>query len=92
MEKYIIDIHIKAKKQLADIYRSGNKKDIKRVEQIFSELAVHPERGIGNPEQLKYNLSGFWSRRINTKDRIIYSIDNNTVIVTVLSVRGHYND
>ncbi|MGL5275791.1 Txe/YoeB family addiction module toxin [Myroides sp.] len=77
---------------MADIYRSGHKKDIKRIEQIFSELAIHPEKGIGHPEQLKYELSGFWSRRINTKDRLIYKIDKNKVIVTILSVKGHYLD
>ncbi len=51
-----------------------------------------PYNGVGNPEALKNNLLGFWSRRINLKDRIIYSIDDNLVTVTVVSVLGHYYD
>lgn len=92
MERYSIEVQLKAKKQLSDIYKSGNKKDIKRIEQIFVELGIHPESGIGQPEQLKYELSGFWSRRINARDRIIYKIDKDRVIVTVLSAKGHYLD
>ncbi|PRD49142.1 Txe/YoeB family addiction module toxin [Sphingobacterium haloxyli] len=75
MGRYSVDIEKKAKKQLADVYRSGNKADIKKIEIIIAELEEHPETGTGNPEQLKYELSGFWSRRINAKDRIIYTID-----------------
>ncbi|RYE53247.1 MAG: Txe/YoeB family addiction module toxin, partial [Sphingobacteriales bacterium] len=52
----------------------------------------HPYIGIGQPEQLKHNLQGFWSRRINQKDRMIYCVDNDTVIVEVVSAVGHYTD
>lgn len=65
MGRYFIDIEKRAKKQLADLYKSGNRADIKRIEVIISELEEHPEIGTGNPEQLKYELSGFWSRRID---------------------------
>ncbi|GGH22252.1 Txe/YoeB family addiction module toxin [Sphingobacterium alkalisoli] len=92
MGRYSLDIEKKAKKQLADVYRSGNKADIKKIEIIIAELEEHPETGTGNPEQLKYELSGFWSRRINAKDRIIYTIDDLNVIVTIISAKGHYND
>ncbi|MDD2982532.1 MAG: type II toxin-antitoxin system YoeB family toxin [Crocinitomicaceae bacterium] len=56
------------------------------------ELEVHPETGTGSPEQLKYSLQKFWSRRINRKDRMIYSINKNTVTVEILSSMGHYSD
>lgn len=92
MGRYSVDIEKKAKKQLADIYKSGNNADIKKIEIIFAELEEHPETGTGNPEQLKYELSGFWSRRINSKDRLIYTIDNSSVIITIISAKGHYND
>ncbi|WP_245989171.1 type II toxin-antitoxin system YoeB family toxin [Pelobium manganitolerans] len=39
------------------------------------QLSVHPETGIGQPERLRHNLQGFWPRRINKKDRLIYSIN-----------------
>lgn len=67
MGRYFIDVEKKAKKQLADIHKSGNKADIKKIDTIFVELEEHPETGTGNPEQLKYELAGFWSRRINSK-------------------------
>lgn len=92
MVRYSLDVQDKAKKQLADLYRSGNKADIKKVEAIFAELEIHPMSGTGNPEQLKYELSGFWSRRINQKDRLIYKINDLEVVVTVLSAKGHYGD
>ena len=92
MGRYSIDVEKKAKKQLAEIYKSGNKSDIRRIEAIFAQLAESPETGIGNPEKLKYELSGFWSRRINSKDRLIYKINNLEVIVTILSAKGHYDD
>lgn len=92
MGRYSIDIEKKARKQLAEIHKSGNKSDIKRIDVIFAELEEHPETGTGSPEQLKYELSGFWSRRINRKDRLIYKINESEVIVTVVSAKGHYND
>ncbi|WP_457133250.1 type II toxin-antitoxin system YoeB family toxin [Mucilaginibacter sp. UYNi724] len=46
---------------------------------------------MGNPEQLKYELAGFWSRRINRKDRLIYKVEEDIVMVFVVSAMGHYN-
>lgn len=56
MGRYSIDVEKKAKKQLAEIYKSGNKSDIRRIEAIFAQLAESPETGIGNPEKLKYEI------------------------------------
>lgn len=92
MGRYSVAIEKKAKKQLADLYKSGNKGDIKKVEQIFIELEEHPTTGTGSPEQLKYELSGFWSRRINQKNRLVYKIDDTKIVVTVLSAMRHYSD
>ncbi len=77
-----------AKKHLAAIFKSGNKAYIKKIEQIFVELAINPTIGIGKPEQLKHQLVGFWSRRINLKDRLIYRIEDTSVIV--VSAQGNY--
>ena len=49
-----------------------------------------PFVGIGRPEGLKYELSGYWNRRINNKDRIVYRVEEN--IVFIVSARGHYLD
>jgi toxin YoeB len=55
-------------------------------------LSIHPETGIGKPEKLKFNLSGYWSRRINRKDRLVYKIEKEIITVTVISAIKHYND
>jgi len=52
----------------------------------------HPLAGTGKPEELKHNYQGFYSRRINKKHRIIYSIKAEIVTVYILSVFGHYGD
>ena len=92
MGKFGLEIEKLAKAHLAKHYKSGDKVSIKKIETILSELSEHPYTGLGNPEQLKYELSGFWSRRINQKDRMIYSVNENTVTVYVFSAFGHYFD
>lgn len=72
MGKYRIEIKPEAKKDLEKHYKSGNKAAIHKIEKILLELSENPFTGIGQPEALKYDLTGFWSRRINQKDRIIY--------------------
>jgi toxin YoeB len=92
MAKYSVVVQKNAQKHLQTHYKSGDKASIKRINQIFEELSEHPEIGIGQPEQLKFDLAGFWSRQINRKDRLVYRIENNIVTVTVVSAKGHYSD
>ncbi len=63
-----------------------------KISKIFEDLENHPFVGVGNPEQLKHNLSRFWSRKINQKDRIVYTVNNLLVSVQVISAIGHYSD
>jgi len=81
-----------AKADIAKHKKSGNRATIAKIGKILQELSNDPYTGTGQPEQLKYNLLGFWSRRINHKDRIIYSVNRKTVIVEVVSAMGHYFD
>jgi toxin YoeB len=92
MGKYRIIISERARKELKLHHKAGNQVTIRRIEKIFEELAEHPYTGIGNPEPLKYALSGYWSRRINKKDRLIYLVDDLVVSVHVVSAIGHYDD
>ena len=92
MGKYTLEISSKARKELQVHYKSGNKSVISRIEQILLELSNSPYEGTGNPEALKYHLAGCWSRRINKKDRIIYKVYEDRVIVLVVSAIGHYGD
>ncbi|MFN3640566.1 MAG: Txe/YoeB family addiction module toxin [Flavobacterium sp.] len=90
MGKFRIEIKPDAQKDLEKHYKSGDKASIKKIEKILLELSENPFLGIGQPEPLKHELSGYWSRRINQKDRIIYRVDENIITVFVLSALGHY--
>ena len=92
MGKYIVEISSKARKELQIHYKSGNKSVIRRIEQILLELSKTPYEGVGNPEPLKYHLAGYWSRRINKKDRFIYKVYEDRIVVLVVSAIGHYSD
>ena len=92
MGKYTIEISSRARKELQAHYKSGNKSAIRKIEQIFIELSETPYQGTGHPEPLKYTLAGYWSRRINNKDRIIYRVIEDRVVVLVVSAIGHYED
>lgn len=72
--------------------KSGQKKILKKIADLFSELRAHPTTGTGQVEQLKGYLSGFCSRRIDKGFRMVYTIGNEKVIVTVVSLKGHYGD
>lgn len=81
-----------AEKHLKEWRKSGQKKTLKKIADLFEELRQHPTTGTGHVEQLKGNYSGYWSREINKGDRIIYSIEDDKVIVNVVSLKGHYGD
>jgi toxin YoeB len=90
MGKFELKIEDKAKDDFYKIRKSGDKATIKKLEKIILELSEHPKTGIGKPEQLKHELSGYWSRQLNKKDRLIYQIIEDKVIVVVVSALGHY--
>lgn len=92
MGKYIIELTDLAKEQLQKHKKSGNKANLNRISKIFHDLEETPYDGVGNPEQLKHNLFGFWSRMINKKDRLIYQVDDDIVTLFIVSAMGHYFD
>ncbi len=91
MGKYSIELAGTSRKDLQRIHRSGNKSLIMKVEIMFLELSEHPYTGTGKPEQLKY-YSNIWSRRLDKKNRLLYTVDENVVRVYVISLYGHYDD
>ena len=68
----------------------GNRKKIKRINRLIKDMKRHPFEGLGKPEGLKNSLSGFWSRRIDAKDRIIYLYTNKDIII--YSCKDHCNN
>ena len=85
-----IDLTDAAKSDLKKHKLSGNKVVCKKIENLLLAIADNPYDGIGQPEELKHDLTGFWSRRINLAHRIIYSVDEKNQLVTVHSLFGHY--
>jgi len=64
-------------------------KTIKRIAELIKDIQRDPYSGIGKPESLKYSARvGYWSRRINQTDRLVYKINNETI--NIISCRHHY--
>lgn len=82
----------KAIKDLEFWSKSGNKIILKKIAELIRAIQINPYQGIGKPEPLKHQLSGFWSRRIDTEHSIIYEIiDENIIdILSIISLKGHY--
>ena len=92
MGKFRVEVTKEAEKDIAKHYKSGNKSNISKLDKIFRELTSNPYEGTGNPEQLKHEYSGYWSRKINLKDRLVYRVDDSVVTVFIVSAMGHYSD
>ena len=88
--KYTLILIPEAQKHLTEWRKSGQKKTLLKIVSLLEELTLHPTYGTGQVEQLRGNFAGYWSRRINKADRIIYAIEDEKVIVTVISMKGHY--
>ena len=71
-------------------WQEQDKKTMKRINQLVKDIQRNGYDGIGKPEQLKGDLSGWWSRRIDEANRLIYRIENETVIIA--ACRSHYDD
>ncbi len=69
-------------------WQTQNKKTLKRINKLINDTKRSPFDGIGKPEPLKENLSGFWSRRIDESNRLVYIVDDNQL--TIISCRYHY--
>ncbi|MEW6342011.1 MAG: Txe/YoeB family addiction module toxin [Paraburkholderia sp.] len=71
------------------VYWQGqDKKTLKRINQLVKDVQRTPFEGIGKPEPLKANLTGFWSRRIDDTNRLVYEITSTQI--NIVSCRYHY--
>lgn len=87
---YKITLTATAQQHLEYWRKSGQKKTLVKIATLLEELRTHPKTGTGQVEQLRGNLSGLWSRRIDKGNRLLYSINEDEIIVTVASMKGHY--
>ena len=71
-------------------WQTQDRKTLKRINDLLRDIEREPFGGIGKPEPLKHEWQGYWSRRINENDRLIYRIANNQL--EVAACRSHYDD
>lgn len=69
-------------------WQTQDRKTLRRINRLIRDVQRSPFEGIGKPEPLKENLSGFWSRRIDDTHRLVYAVDDDQL--TILSCRYHY--
>ena len=71
-------------------WQSQDKKTLKRINELIKDIDRQPFTGIGKPEPLKGDKHGYWSRRIDETNRIIYKIEHTQIIIAQCG--GHYDD
>lgn len=69
-------------------WQGQDRKTLKRINLLIHDAMRHPFEGIGKPEPLRENLSGFWSRRIDDTHRLVYTIEGDALVV--VACRYHY--
>ena len=69
-------------------WQSQDKKTLKRINKLIQNTLSDPFKGIGKPEPLKENLSGYWSRRIDETNRLVYRVTDD--YIKIISCRYHY--
>ena len=69
-------------------WQAQDKKTLKRINKLITDVKRSTFEGIGKPESLKENLSGFCSRRMDDTNRLVYAIDDD--VITIISCRYHY--
>ncbi len=71
-------------------WQTQDKKTLKRINLLLKDIDRNAYDGLGKPEALSRNFAGYWSRRIDDKNRIVYKIENNQVII--IQCGSHYRD
>jgi len=69
-------------------WQTQDKKTLKKINSLIQDIMRHPFEGLGKPEPLRNELSGFWSRRIDEKNRLVYGVSEGQVKIALC--RGHY--
>ena len=72
------------------IWQTEDKKTFSKINNLIKEICREHYTGNGQPEQLKHELSGYWSRRINMVDRLVYQVEDDRVLI--ISCKGHYRN
>ena len=71
-------------------WQTQDRKTLKRINLLIEDISCSPFEGLGKPEPLKGTLTGFWSRRIDEENRLVYVVEEKVIIL--ISCRGHYDE
>lgn len=71
-------------------WQTQDKKTLRRINQLLQDISRNGYAGMGKPEPLKHDLTGYWSRRIDEVNRLVYRISDD--VIEVIQCRGHYKD
>ena len=73
-------------------WQTADKKTLKKINRLIEDIERNGYSGIGKPEGLKHDLSGWWSRRIDDENRLVYRITENGAAAEIIQCKGHYNE
>ena len=73
-----------------EYWKTHDQQKASRIKKLLTNIMETPFAGIGKPEALKYDLQGYWSRRINHEHRLVYTINDDVIIVVACTCRYHY--
>jgi toxin YoeB len=70
-------------------WQTEDKKTLKKINALIKDIQKTPYEGIGKPEPLKFDLAGYWSRRIDLEHRLVYQVENPDILI--FACRFHYD-
>ena len=88
-KRSLFTFSLKAKEDY-QYFEKHSPKSLIRIAKLLEAIAENPFEGIGKPKQLGHHFSGAWSRRVDTRHRIVYAVENDQIYI--ISLRGHYGD
>jgi toxin YoeB len=88
-KRSLFTFSLKAKEDY-QYFEKHSPKSLIRIAKLLEAIAESPFEGIGKPKQLGHHFSGAWSRRVDTRHRIVYAVENGQIYI--ISLRGHYGD
>ena len=86
---YAIELTAEAERHLI-FWSKNDKKTLKRIRALIADMQETPYTGIGKPEALRHEWSGFYSRRIDSRHRLVYTVNDEQQLITIHLMRYHY--
>jgi toxin YoeB len=86
---YEVELTATAQKDLL-FWKRNDQKTLKRIRALIANILETPYTGLGKPEPLRFEWSGCYSRRIDSQNRLVYSVDDDQHVITIYLMRYHY--